>query len=301
MLSKLRKLICDSKLTLYIFLLPALVMVLTFAVYPLLYNFSLSVHEVNSRTLFSGERPFVGFDNYIRVFTNEDFLLIFKNTILFTVVSVFFQFLFGLLFALYFHQKFPFHKPLRGLLLIGWVIPPAVIGTIWRWLFNSDIGVINYLLEFIGAGAVPWLAQSGTAMIAVLVANIWFAVPFNMILLTSGLVSIPNTVHDAAAIDGTNYLQKVWYVILPMIKPNILVTIVLDTIYSFRSFPLIWNMTKGGPVNATTVMPVWSYVQSFDFFNFGVGTAISVIIFLALLIVSIVYIRVFVYSEEGGI
>ncbi len=299
MLTKLRSLICNSKLTLYLFLLPAIIMVTIFAIYPLLYNFNLSVHEVTSSTLLSEDRPFVGLNNYKSAIFNSDFREILLNTLIFTSFSVIFQFLFGLGLALFFHQKFPFHKPLRGLLLIGWVIPPAVIGTIWRWLFNSDIGVINYFLNILGFSSVGWLVSSTFAMSSVLVANIWFAIPFNMILMTSGLVSIPDSLHDAAAIDGASFFQKLWHIILPIIKPNIFATIILDIIYSFRSFPLIWNMTKGGPVNATTVLPVWSYIQSFNFFNFGVGTAIAVIIFMLLLFISIIYIKFFVSSEEG--
>lgn len=299
MFTNLKSLICNSKLTLYLFLLPAIIMVLVFAIYPLMYNFSLSVHEVTSSTLLSEDRPFVGLDNYKEVILEPDFIEILKNTLVFSVFSVLFQFLFGLAFALFFHQEFPLHKPLRGLLLIGWVIPPAVIGTIWRWLFNNDIGVINYLLNLIGIGSVGWLVTQTFAMSSVLVANIWFAIPFNMILMTSGLVSIPDSIHDAAAIDGTTFMQKLWHIIIPMIKPNIYATIILDIIYTFRSFPLIWNMTKGGPVNATTVLPVWSYIQSFNFFNFGVGTALAVIILLLLLIISIIYIKFFVGKEEG--
>lgn len=299
MLKKLHEYIFDSRITLYLMLLPAVLMVLFFAVYPLLYNISLSVHEVNMSTILNDNRPFVGIDNYITVLANENFVEILNNTLIFTFFSVLFQFLFGLALALYFNQDFPGNQPFRGLLLVGWVIPPAVIGTIWRWLFNSDIGIINYLLELIGFGSVPWLVEANFAMVSVIVANIWFAIPFNMILMTSGLVGIPEQLHDAAKIDGTSYTQKLWYVTLPMIKPSIYATIILDLIYTFRSFPLIWNMTKGGPVNATTVLPVSSYIQSFSYFDFGVGTAIAVIIFLIMLIISIIYIRVFVYSEEG--
>ncbi len=299
MFTNIKSLICNSKFTLYLFLLPAIIMVTIFAIYPLLYNFSLSVHQVDSSTILSEDRPFVGLDNFKKVIFDSDFNEILKNTLIFAFFSVLFQFLFGLALALFFNQEFPLHQPLRGLLLIGWVIPPAVIGTIWRWLFNCDIGVINYFLNLIGINSVGWLVTSTFAMSSVLVANIWFAIPFNMILMTSGLVSIPESIHDAAAIDGTTFFQKLWHIIIPMIKPNIFATIILDIIYTFRSFPLIWNMTKGGPVNATTVLPVWSYIQSFNFFDFGVGTAIAVIIFILLLVISIIYIKFFVGKEEG--
>src|SRR6056297_666883 len=174
MFTNLKSLICNSKLTLYLFLLPAIMMVMVFAIYPLLYNFSLSVHEVTSSTLLSEDRPFVGLNNYKEVILEPDFIEILRNTLVFSIFSVLFQFLFGLAFALFFHQEFPLHKPLRGLLLIGWVIPPAVIGTIWRWLFNCDIGVINYFLNMIGIGSVGWLVTQTFAMSSVLVANIWF-------------------------------------------------------------------------------------------------------------------------------
>ena len=287
-----------DKIILAIMLIPALVLVTLFAFYPLVYNINMSFQDVTSNTLISGNLEYIALDNYIEIFKSNEFHLILKNTLIFLIGSISLQFLIGLFLALYFDNDFPFKNSIRGLFLIGWIIPPAVIGTIWRWLLNYDIGVINYFLSLIGLNSQPWLVSSGFSLFSVVIANVWFNVPFNMILITSSLSSIPDTIYDAAAIDGTNLWQKIFYIKIPMIKSSLYILLLLNSIYAFRSFSLIWNMTKGGPVNSSTILPVWAYVQSFNHYEFGFATAISVLIFIFLVIVSIIYIRFFINLGE---
>lgn len=286
---KVKNLISDKFYN--VLLIIPLIFILLLLVYPILYNFKLSLHNVNIETLIKGNYDFIGLDNYINIFNNENFYKVIVNTVIFTVSSVAFQFLFGLFLALFFIQDFPLNKFLRGLFLIGWVIPPVVVGTIWRWLLNPDIGIINFLISLIGFKSIPWLVDRNTAMFGVIIANVWLAIPFNMLLITSALTGIPKQIIDAAEIDGANILEKIIYVILPAIKPAINAIIILDIIYTFRGFALIWGMTKGGPVNATTILPVWSYENSFVLFEFGQGAAISNIMFLFLLVLSLIYIK----------
>lgn len=287
-----------DKIILVIMLLPAILLVTLFAFFPLIYNINLSFQDVTANTLLSGNWDYIALDNYIDIFSSNEFRLILKNTIIFLFASISLQFVIGLFLALYFDNDFPFKNLIRGLFLIGWIIPPAVIGTIWRWLLNYDIGVINYFLNIIGFTSQPWLVSSGFSLFSVIIANVWFNVPFNMILITSSLSSIPNTIYDAAAIDGTSFWQKILYIKIPMIKTALYILILLNSIYSFRSFSLIWNMTKGGPVNSSTILPVWAYIQSFNHYEFGFATAISVLIFLFLIMISIIYIRFFINLGE---
>lgn len=300
MAAKLKKLLFDSEKTSYFLMLPALLFAGAFTFYPLLYNFYLSVHKVDITTLLLDNRPFVGLENYTHViFSSGDFLEIFGNTLVFVVSNVFFQLLIGFAFAYFFIQKFYFHKQMRGLVLIGWVMPPVIVGTIWRWLLNGDVGFINYALSFIGISRIPWLASTTYAMIGVIMANVWLNIPFNMILITSALVNIPADVKEASAIDGANSFQRLRYIVLPLIKPTLMALAILNIIFSFRGFALIWSMTMGGPVNATTILPVWSYVETFNHYNFGRGTALANIILVLLTIFSLIYIKFFVYKEEG--
>lgn len=300
MVYKIKKFLIDSDKTSYFLMLPALLFAGAFTFYPLLYNFYLSVHKVDVTTLLLDDRPFVGIENYIHViFNSGDFLDIFGNTLIFVVSNVFFQLVIGFCFAYFFVQKFYFHKQMRGLVLIGWVMPPVIVGTIWRWLLNGDVGFINYILNFIGISGIPWLASNAFAMIGVIMANVWLNIPFNMILITSALVNIPEDVKEASAIDGANSYQRLKLIVLPLIKPTLMALAILNIIFSFRSFALIWSMTMGGPVNSTTILPVWSYVETFNHYNFGRGTALANIILILLIIVSVIYIKGFVYKEEG--
>lgn len=287
-----------DKIILVTMLIPAIILVTCFAFFPLIYNISLSFQDVTANTLLSGDYQYIGLNNYVEIFNSNNFYLILKNTMIFLFASIFLQFIIGLFLALYFDNHFPFKNLIRGLFLVAWIIPPAVIGTIWRWLLNYDIGVINYFLNIIGLNSQPWLVSSGFSLFSVIIANVWFNVPFNMILITSSLTGIPDSIYDAAAIDGTNFWQKIIYIKIPIIKTSLYILILLNTIYAFRSFSLIWNMTKGGPVNSSTILPVWSYVQSFNHYEFGFATAISVLIFLFLIVISIIYIRFFINLGE---
>ncbi len=189
---------------------------------------------------------------------------------------------------------------MRGFLLSGWQIPSVVTGTIFLWLFNLDYGLVNFLLTSLHIVSAPigWVTQANTALTTVIIVNIWLGIPFNTILLTAGLTGLPEDVFEAAEIDGANAWDKLVYVTIPLLKQTILSVLMLGFIYTLRVFDVIWIMTKGGPGDATEVLPTFAYRLSFINFNFGQSAAVSVIILLILLVAAILYLKNAIQEEK---
>jgi multiple sugar transport system permease protein len=282
----------------YLFLLPATVFLIVIIGYPLFDTIRLAFQEVTLRTLASGERPYIGLDNFRNVIDTPEFSLALRHSLIFTTTSISFQFTIGLALALLYNKAFPLRHLFRGLTLSGWRIPPIVCGTIFLWLFNFDYGFINFFLLKIGIIQEPvrWLLKPNLALTSVIITNIWLGIPFNVILLASGLAGLPEDVYEAATVDGATPTQKLLHLTIPMMKPTILATLILGFIYTLRVFDVIWVMTGGGPVNATEVLPTLAYRETFERFNFGEGAAVSVVMLLILLAVSLLYVRT--TSEE---
>lgn len=280
--------------SLYWFLVPALLFIAVFTFYPVIYNFVLSTQKAELATINSGSpRVFIGLDNYLKVIENSDFPGILLNSVVFTVASVGFQFVIGFFLALLFTRNFPTSRFVRGTIVVGWVLPDIVVGTIWSWILNGDVGVLNFIMRSLGIihNPIGWLSDPHMAMYGVIIANIWFGIPFNMMLLLGGLSGVPDQLYEVASIDGANAFQKFFHLTVPMMRKSIAATIMLGVIYTFRVFGLIWVMTGGGPVNATNVLTTYSYQLSFNFYNFGQGSAVANMLFLIMFAFSILYIR----------
>jgi multiple sugar transport system permease protein len=171
------------------------------------------------------------------------------------------------------------------------MLPTVVSGSVFRWMFDGSIGIINYALQTLGLLDKPrfWLTDPNTALIGTIIANIWVGIPFNMILLLPGLQSISVSLYEAAAIDGANERQSFRHVTLPLMRPVILSVLLLGIIYTFKVFDIIYVMTGGGPVDATTTVPIYIYQLAFSFFRFGDGSAAAVLLLLLLSIVAVFY------------
>lgn len=264
-----------------------------FVGYPVFYNFLMSFQQVTLGNIAAFWRPFVGADNYRYLFADPIFPKVLANSALFVGGNVLMQLLFGLGLALLFSLRFPGAGYFRGLVLAGWMLPPLVIGALWKWMFATEFGVVNYFLAALGFAAEPvyWLSDPATALFAVTAANIWFGLPFNMILISAGLNNIPDELYEAASLDGAGRTLRFWFVTLPLLRATLLAVVCLSTIYTMRAFDLIWAMTKGGPIDSTNVFPLWSYQLSFDFFRFGPGAAVATLSFAVVFCVSLLYIR----------
>lgn len=282
-----------------LFVLPALLYMLYFVGYPIVSNIILSMQDVTVRTLTSPDKPFAGFQNYIELFHDPVFLKAIWNTFLFTVLCLVFQFLIGFLLALFFNRHFSFAKPVRGLLMMPWMIPITITALIFRFIFGTDVGILNFALRsaHLISENIDWLTNGTTAMIALVVANVWIGIPFNMILISTGLTTIPSELYESAAVDGATKRQSFFHITLPMLRPTIEAVLILGFIYTFKVFDLVYVMTGGGPVNKTQMLSTYSYKLSFDMFKYSKGAAVANVLFLILFLVSLLYLK-YVYTEE---
>jgi multiple sugar transport system permease protein len=277
----------------FAFLIPAILYLLLFFGYPLYYSFSVSFERYDLQAEVSGSAPFIGLGNYISVFQDSVFRQSIMHTVLFTLGSIIPQFIIGLALAVFFTRHFPLSRFLRSLMLLPWLLPLVVAGTVWRWLFDQTNGILDQILaEF---HLVPlhfgWLTTPGWALLAIIITNIWIGIPFNMVLLYSGLQGISTEFYEAAAIDGANKRQIFQYVTLPLLRPVIGVVLMLGLIYTLKVFDIIYVMTGGGPANTTQIFATWSYNLSFTQQMFGQGAALGNIILVISLVVSLIYLR----------
>jgi len=290
----------SNKMTPYIYIFPSALFLGAIMGFPIIFSVIMSFQKYTLETLVSKNPQFIWFENYSQVLNNPTFWAALSHSLIFTIFSIFFQFTIGLGLALLFNRAFPFHNTMRGLLLSGWQIPSVVTGTIFLWLFNYDYGFINFLLTsfHIVVEPIAWLMQSDTALVAVIIANIWLGIPFNTILLSAGLSGLPEDVYEAATVDGASGWQKLVYITIPLLRSTIFAILMLGFIYTLRVFDLIWIITKGGPGTATEVLPTFAYRLSFISFNFGQSAAVAVIMMAVLLSAAVVYLRLAIQYEE---
>jgi multiple sugar transport system permease protein len=212
-------------------------------------------------------------------------------SLLFTAGSLLFQFTIGFALALFFNRPFPGNGALRALLLLAWLLPTVVSGSLFRWMLDGDYGVLNFALVRLGllSDGRYWLIEPGTALAGTILANVWVGIPFNMALLLAGLQGIPAVLYEAARVDGASSWQQFRSLTLPLMRPVALSVLLLGLIYTFKVFDLIYVMTKGGPVDATTTLPIYTYKLTFEFFRFGDGAAAATLLLLGLVVVALVY------------
>lgn len=274
----------------YSFVLPAIVFLIVFLLYPLLYTFNLSLFDVNAGNFLTGGAPFVGLENYVQFLSSPQFVPSLVITLVFTIGSLVFQHSIGFMFALFFNRGFPLSGVLRALMLVVWVLPAVVSASLWRWIFSGSYGLLNAFLGLIGLPSTePWLVNPQTALIAVIIANIWVGIPFHMMLLYAGLQGVPVQLYEAAQLDGANAWQRFWRITVPMMRPVIVIALLLGFVHTFKVFDLIYVMTAGGPAGATNVLSIEVYKLSFEYFRFGDGAAAANILLIIPLLLSVLY------------
>ena len=283
-----------------LFSLPGIAYIIFFVAYPIFYNFVMGFQDVTAMTLLQENKPFIGWNNFKTIFSDPVFRLSIKNTFIFTVACIVFQFVFGFLLALLFAKPFPLNTMYRGIIMIGWMIPMLVVATLGKWFFTGDQGsLVNFFLLKLGiiSSPIQWLANGDTAMFALICVNIWKGIPFNTLLMATALTTLPEELYEAASIDGASGPQKFFKITVPLLKPTILAVITQGFILTFKAFELIFVMTDGGPANTTQIMATYSYKQTFSLFQFGTGAAAANVMFVFLLIAALLYLR-FISKDE---
>ncbi len=285
-----------------LFILPAFLYMIIFVGYPIVSNFVLSFQDVTVKNLVKGTKSFCGFSNYADLLGDGVFLKALVNTLVFTVACLIFQFVIGFALAMFFNKNFSFAKPIRGLLMMPWMIPMTITALIFKFMFATDVGVINYILKSLGliSENISWLTNPSTAMIAVIFANIWIGIPFNTILISTGLTTIPQELYESASIDGANARQQFFKITIPLIRPTIESILVLGFIYTFKVYDLVYVMTEGGPVNSTHLLSTYSYKLSFGMYEYSRGSAVANVLFVILLLVGILYMRITMKGEKAN-
>lgn len=280
-----------EKVTKILFVVPAGLFLLLFFGYPVVKNVTMSLQEYTSRTFFTGEAPWVGFANYVTIFTSNLFVPSMVNTALFTVGSITGQFAIGLALAVFFKRRFPLSNFLRSMLLLPWLLPLIVASATWRSILDQDSGVLNQFIGVFGVEPVPWLTSPGVALIAVILVNIWIGIPFNVTILYGGLQDIPEELYEAGALDGATGWAAFRYITWPNLRPVVSVVLVLGVVYTIKVLDIILGLTDGGPANSTQTLSIRSYQESFVNFEFGVGAAYSNVLIIVSLLFALIYLR----------
>jgi multiple sugar transport system permease protein len=277
----------------FAFVVPAWLYVAGFYLYPLAGSIRMGFQNYTVSSFYTGVAPYVGWDNYTAVFHDGHFGRTVLNTVLFTAGSLVFQFSVGLALAVFFNRRFPLGGPLRSLLLVPWLLPLVVSGTAWRWILDTDSGVLNHVLLqlHLTGHPIPWLASTHDSLIAVTLVNIWVGIPFNMVILYGGLQSIPGELYEAAALDGANAWRRFRHITLPMLRPVTAVVLTLGLIYTVKVFDVIMILTQGGPAGSSQTLTTYAYNLSFQQLTFGRGAAVGNLLILVAVVFAAVYLR----------
>nr|BFE58854.1 sugar ABC transporter permease [Dactylosporangium thailandense] len=283
----------DGRWAAWAFLTPVAVYLLAFYAYPLYRNLDLSLRDYTVRSFVRGDAPFIGLGNYATVLGDPVFWPAVWHTAAFTGVSLLFQFSIGMALAIFFHQHFPLSATLRALFLVPWLLPLIVSASTWSWMLNSDSGIVNAALRLTGADPVNWLTSPAWSLASVTLANIWIGIPFNLVVVYSGLQAIPAEIYEAAALDGSRPWSTFWRITFPLLRPVSAITLLLGLIYTLKVFDIIWIMTKGGPADASTTLATWSYRLGFGNLlpAFGPGAAVGNLLIVVAMVFGLVYIR----------
>ena len=277
-----------------LFLLPIIFFILLVRMGPAIYtlyssffNWKLNLQDVQ----------FIGFENYVYLFQDPDFWTVLKNTLVWTIVSTAFHIFLGMILAIALnHVKSRFMSLARIVLILPYITPGVVGGNLWRWILSGDYGYLNDILFRIGIlnDYVSWLGRPQTAMIFVIVANIWKGVPFYMVLFYARLQTISLELYDASKIDGANYRQILGRITLPMMKSVMIMATILGFMWSFNYFDLIFTMTHGGPVMSTEILPVFIYNKAFVFRDMSLASAVASFV----LVIAVIFITIRIIREQ---
>lgn len=260
------------------------------------------VQSFTNRSFLSPITDFVGLENYVKVLNDPGFWGTFGRTLFWTAVSVGFQILIGLVFALLLNLRFPGRGALRGLFLLPWLTPVVVVALIWKWMLNDLYGVINHLLGIINPSwaHAAWFSDQSLALWTVIGANVWRGVPFTMIILLAGLQSVPQELNEAAAVDGAGWLRRFANVTLPHLRGILLTVATIFTMFNFNNFDLIYLTTQGGPADRTMTLPVKTYKVAFKGLQLGEAGAWAVLTLVTIAILATLYFAYIRRSEKDS-
>lgn len=277
-----------DNLTSYAFLLPSMVIMLTFLVFPILYALYISFHQ------WFGILPpkYIGLENYRRLLQDGAFHASLKVTGLYALMVVPTLTFASLVVAVILNQKIRFQNLYKGLIYVPVIASATVVSLIWKWIYNADFGILNWLMSALGLPERIWLGDTRLALPSIALMAIWQSLGYYMVMYFAGLQSIPPQLPEAAEIDGASRLQIFWHITVPLLRPVMLMVIVMATIGSFQVFDAVYVMTFGGPANSTSSIVWLIYQKAFVAFQMGSASAMGIILFLVIFVISIIELHV---------
>jgi len=267
--SSLHKLMQRKSTIAFLMALPLILLLATLVAYP-------AGYAVYLATLNKGMTRFVGFGNFEFLFGRDTFWLVVYQSCLFAITAVIFKAIIGFVVAHFVHNiPSKGQRKWRGMLLVPWVIPPAMSTLAWLWLFDPSYSALNWVLAHFGIANVPWTGEAGWARFSVILVNVWIGSPFFMIMYLAALKSVPEQLYEAASIDGATWWQRIWYVTLPMMRNIIAITALFSLIVTFANFDIVRVLTAGGPLNSTHIFGTWAFRVGIEGGDIPLGAAVS--------------------------
>ena len=282
----------------YLYVLPAVLIVGFVMLLPLIYTIYLSFMKMD---IYTNTSKFVQVKQYLTVLKDPVFGQAVKNTLIWTLGSVVFQFLIGFLLANIINLNgIKFKSPIRIVLMIPWVMPSVVSALVWQWCYHADFGIFSELLKQAGLiqESIGWLSSTKYALIACIVVNVWKMVPFVILMTEAALQGVPAELKEAATVDGANGAQVFWHVSMPHIKPTINTIILLLSIWTMNSFTFIFILTEGGPAHHSEILSLYIYNAAFGKYDFGQASAASVVLFALTALIALLYNRYIIGGEK---
>jgi len=269
----------------FLMTLPLIVLIGVLVIYPAFY-------AVHLATLNKTMQRFVGLGNFQFLFKRDTFWLVVQQSCIFAITAVVFKALLGFIVAHFVHNvPAKGQRKWRGMLLVPWVIPPAMSTLAWLWLFDPSYSAFNYTLGLFGIGPIPWTGDAAWARFSVILVNIWYGAPFFMIMYLAALKSVPEQLYEAAAIDGANWWQRLWYVTLPMMRNIIAITTLFSLIVTFANFDIVRILTAGGPLDHTHIFATWAFRIGIEGSDIPLGASVSLFMLPILAVAAIFILR----------
>src|SRR6476620_1512609 len=274
----------------YLFLTPAFAILLIFLIFPLFWNIYISFHDVSFITILKNWE-YSGWTNFVDLLNDPNFYTSLRTTVLFVAGSVALQFTIGMLMAVLLSQKVRAAGVLRAIFIIPWTISAVIAAFSFKFIFDYNFGILNYIFQQIGLQPVGWLSDPNIVIWSLVIANMWYGTPFTMLFITAGLLSINPTIYEAALIDGATKIRSFLRITLPLLKPFIVINLILITMWSVNFFDLQLVMTGGVPLFASTTASLYMYRQSFEFGLLSKGAAAGLILIIINISVAFIYLK----------
>src|ERR1700760_3397895 len=269
----------------FLMTLPLIVLIAVMVIYP-------AGYAIHLATLNKAMTKFIGLGNFEFLFKRQTFWMVVEQSCIFAITAVIFKALIGFIVA-HFAHNIPTKKQRkwRGMLLVPWVIPPAMSTLAWLWLFDPSYSAFNYTLGAFGIGPISWLGQAGWARFSVILVNVWYGAPFFMIMYLASLKSVPDQLYEAAAIDGANWWQRIWYVTLPIMLNIIAITTLFSLIVTFANFDIVRILTAGGPLDHTHIFATWAFRVGIEGSDIPLGASVSLFMVPILAVAAVFILR----------